>query len=89
MQIIGGRPYTFTPEGESEARTGWTIHAVEPFEKGKGVGMQPVKLSFSTSKYNELLAPLGGVDALVGQYVEVWYNRWGKVDALEVLEKGK
>lgn len=87
--IVGGRPYKFTPEGESQTRTGYTLFAVEDIPAGKGVGREAFKFSINMEVFAECITANGGMEAVIGRKVALSYNRYGKVYGLSVLAEQK
>lgn len=85
MKIIGVRPYRFTPDGQTETISGYTVWALEDAGTN-GKGQLPVKLGMNEEIYNSLIVANGGFDKLAGKDVDVVFNRYGKVESLVPLK---
>lgn len=78
--IIGIVATSFTPKDASDPITGETLYITEPIDPKRGMGHTADRLFLSTAKLGSLdFAPA------VGQEVEVYYNKFGKVGTLKLL----
>ena len=79
MEIIGKRPYNFTPADGNKVE-GMNLFLTEPMTTPGAEGMSAERIFVSKHK----LAALDFVPS-VGQHVDVLYNRYGKVVTLKLI----
>ena len=78
MKIVGIRKSDFT------ARTGYTVYVMDNIVPQHGQGQSAEHFYLSQRKLTEM----NGIDpfSLLGHEVKLYYNRYGKVDTVEVLD---
>ena len=80
MQVIGVRRCEFTAKDGTEVK-GYNIFiAYEIISNGKG--LQADKFFLSDKKVSDMKLNL---DELVGKEIKLSYNKWAKVDGIEIL----
>lgn len=80
MKIVGYRKSNFRTADNTEIK-GYNIFAEESIVSN-GTGIQTDKFYLSENKINRMGIEL---DALIGEDVELYYNRWGKVETIHVM----
>lgn len=81
MKVIGYTVYAFTPKPNGEEFTGYNFYTVSEVPQSKGSGLLTGKFSLSSQKLQELeITP----NQLLGKEVELFFNQWGKVNAVSV-----
>lgn len=78
MEVIGWQKNEFTPKGETEPVRGFNIFVIE--HRRNVEGMAADRLYISEQRAREC-----GFNPKLGDEVEVSYNRWGKVQSIEVV----
>lgn len=76
MVIIGFRNVDFKGTDGGQV-TGTSVYLAEPVPNGQGQGQSVDKIFLSSKKLAQLTSPLK-----VGAQVEVYYNKYGKVEKL-------
>ena len=76
MHVIGYQQVSFTPKGETQAITGVTLYLTEERDKVQGLAADRVFVS---------ARKLGSYFPQLGDEIRLSYNRYGKVDAVELL----
>lgn len=77
MHVIGYQNVSFTPKGESQAINGVTLYLTEEREKVEGLATDRVFVSERK---------LGSYFPQLGDNIRLFYNRYGKVDGVELLQ---
>ena len=81
--VIGVERVSFTPAGAVDNITGVAMYLARDITAEKGTGTRVERHFFSTAKLVRLgLDP----DTLIGQTVQPYYNRFGKIEQLEVVD---
>lgn len=78
MKVIGWQKIEFTPKGETEPVRGFNIFVTE--ERRNVEGEAADRLFISEQRAREC-----GFNPKLGDEIEVSYNRWGKVQSIEVV----
>lgn len=83
MKIIGIRKSDF-PTKTGEMIKGYNVYVVDNIDPRHGQGQSAEHFYLSERK----LSMMNGIDlfALLGHEVKIYYNRYGKVDTIEVLD---
>ena len=81
MLICGYRKSDFYTKDQKEIKGYNVFTQQEIVENGRG--LQTDKFYLSEQKVMQMNIDL---DALVGHEVQLYYNRWGKVEAIQVLK---
>lgn len=82
--FLGARAYSFTPEGETQVRTGVTVYLMEAADPAQGVGYIPVKCGVSTDFWQKQNAA-GEYSNATGKPVNVSFNRYGKLESMSLV----
>ena len=77
MEIIGLKRSKFTPKDSDQEISGYTLYLTEEREDVQGYAADRVFVSDKK---------LGPYQPAVGDEVRIYYNRWGKVDEVQVKE---
>ena len=83
MKIIGIRKSDF-PTKTGEMIKGYNVYVVDNIDPRHGQGQSAEHFYLSERKFSMM----NGIDpfALLGHEVKIYYNRYGKVDTIEVLD---
>ena len=84
--VYGLGSYQFSPEDKPDLKlSGFTIWLGEEGLKGY-IGAKPVKVSYSTKRFDEFLSKYGylSADMLVGERFEIVYNKYGRAELFKV-----
>lgn len=83
MKITGIRKSDF-PTKTGEMIKGYNVYVVDNIDPRHGQGQSAEHFYLSERK----LSMINGIDpfALLGHEVKIYYNRYGKVDTIEVLD---
>ncbi len=79
MTVIGVQRADFTARETGERITGCNVFVSRPIEPSQGKGQAVDRLYVSDHKAESMGIKL---DTLVGKTVEVYYNRYGKVQSI-------
>lgn len=81
MVVCGYRKADFFTKDHKEIK-GFNIYVQQEIVEN-GCGYQTDKFYLSENKVKQMNLDL---DSLVGHEVQLYYNRWGKVEAIQVLK---
>lgn len=77
MTIIGLRRSKFTPQDGGQEISGWTLHMTEERDNVEGYAVEHV---FASDRR------LYGYTPQLGDEVKVNYNRYGRVDSVDLIQ---
>lgn len=81
-KVIGVARNNFQIRGTDTQVTGVNIYLSETIDSSKGKGLSAEKIYLTDRKISDNRID---VDSLLGKQVRVLYNRYGKVEAVEIL----
>lgn len=79
MTVIGVQRADFTIKDSGERITGCNVYVSRPIDPSQGKGQAVDRIYVSDHKAEGLGIKL---DSLIGKTVEVYYNRYGKVQSI-------
>lgn len=79
-EITGISKTSFTPKDSTTPIEGTTFYISEPIDPKHGIGTKGDKFFLSRAKLAELT-----FTPAIGQEIEIFYNRYGKVCSLKLL----
>lgn len=80
MKVIGYRASSFKAQDTGKTISGMNIYVVDEVDPKYGVGQSCERIYLSDKKMDDI-----GYRPTVGDEIKVYYNRYGKVDDIEVI----